>query len=171
MVSGCGFLCSEKQNKNLAQKSLRTWITDYCQQIRLSKRRFCGMDLLLCTDRNQNKQEDKTVLIPTPLLWRFVVRVTRSEFPKFPLFHLKAINRIFPRPNKVFLVQQTCYQADAGEDHFWSFCRSLNCVKTLTQHNYWLVVAQLCQNTDTAQLLAGSRSTVSKHWHGTTTGW
>ena len=68
MVSGCGFLCFVKQKKNLTQKSLRTWITDHRQQIRLSKRRFCGMDLLLCADRNQNKQEDKTVLIPTPLL-------------------------------------------------------------------------------------------------------
>ena len=132
MVSGCGFLCFEKQKKNLTQKSLRTWITDHRQQIRLSKRWFCDMDLLPCAGRNQNKQEDKTVLIPTPLLWRFVIRVTRSEFRKFPLFHLKAINRIFPRPNKVFLAQQTCYQAGAGEHHFWSSCRSLNCVKTLT---------------------------------------
>ena len=120
MVSGCGFLCFEKQKNNLTKKSLRTWITDHCQQISLSKRRFCGMDLLPFADRNQNKQDDKTVLIPTPLLWRFVVRVTRSEFRKFPLFHLKAINRIFPRPNKVFLAQQTCYQAGAGEHHFWS---------------------------------------------------
>ena len=60
MVSGCGFLCFEKQKKNLTQKSLRTWITDHRQQIHLSKRRFCGMDWLpVQIEININKKTTK----------------------------------------------------------------------------------------------------------------